>query len=116
MFMLPVTDTQPMYIYCSQAQHCQQGMVMIINPPDDGAVQQYAKKAAKARNNVSPRGGVSGGSVVNNAAGTMPRNGVLGANPGDAATTGKGKGKNGSVGAGGLAGLLGGNGKGKNKN
>ncbi|KAF2786400.1 Cupredoxin [Melanomma pulvis-pyrius CBS 109.77] len=32
-FSMPVTDTQPMYIYCSQAQHCQQGMVMVINPP-----------------------------------------------------------------------------------
>ncbi|KAH7083996.1 hypothetical protein FB567DRAFT_474115, partial [Paraphoma chrysanthemicola] len=115
MFMVPITDTQPMYIYCSQAQHCQQGMVMIINPPDDAAVQQYANKAAKARNNVSPRGGMSGGTVMNNAAGTNPRN-VLGANQGDAATTttgkgkGKGKGKNAGgagAGAGGLAALLG---------
>jgi hypothetical protein len=32
-FSMPVMDTQPMYIYCSQAQHCQQGMVMVINPP-----------------------------------------------------------------------------------
>ncbi|PVH94095.1 hypothetical protein DM02DRAFT_694116 [Periconia macrospinosa] len=72
MFMVPITDTNPMYIYCSQAQHCQQGMVMVINPPNANAVQQYANKAAKAKNNVSPRGGVSGGTVQNNAAGTNP--------------------------------------------
>ena len=115
MFMVPITDNQPMYIYCSQAQHCQQGMVMVINPPNDAAVQQYANKAAQANNNVSPKGGISGGQMINNAAGTNPPNGVLGANAGDAATTantGKGKGNGGNNGAGGLlAGLLGGKGK-----
>ncbi|KAF2646695.1 hypothetical protein P280DRAFT_363583, partial [Massarina eburnea CBS 473.64] len=73
MFMVPITDSNPMYIYCSQAQHCQQGMVMVINPPNNNAVQQYANKAAKAKNNVSPKGGLSGGSVQNNAAGTTPK-------------------------------------------
>jgi hypothetical protein len=84
MFMVPVTDNQPMYIYCSQAQHCQQGMVMVINPPNNAAVQQYAAKAAKAKNNVSPPGSVAGGRVLNNAAGTNPK-AVLGATQGDAA-------------------------------
>jgi plastocyanin len=111
-------NDQPMYIYCSQAQHCQQGMVMVINPPNAAAVQQYANKAAKARNNVSPRGGMSGGTVLNNAAGTNPRNGVLGANAGDAATKGKGnKNSNANGAAGGLlAGVLGGKTKQTNGN
>jgi hypothetical protein len=98
-----------MYIYCSQAQHCQQGMVMVINPPNAAAVTQYQNKAAQANNNVSPKGGLSGGQMINDNAGTNPKN-VLGAQAGDAATTattGKGKGKA----AGGLAGLLGGLGK-----
>ncbi|KAF2107782.1 hypothetical protein BDV96DRAFT_606327 [Lophiotrema nucula] len=123
MFMVPITDAQPMYIYCSQAQHCQQGMVMVINPPSANAVSQYANKAAQANNNVSPRGGMSGGSVTNNKAGTNPRN-VLGGNAGDAAgtqTTAKGKGKGkakakagaNAGAAAGVAALLGG--KGKNK-
>ncbi|KAF2684636.1 hypothetical protein K458DRAFT_442941 [Lentithecium fluviatile CBS 122367] len=119
MFMLPITDTNPMYIYCSQAQHCQQGMVMVINPPDANAVQKYQNKAARANNNVSPQGGISGGSVVNNAAGTNPPNGVLGANqPAGPAANGKGKGKGKGKAAGGvagaLAGLVGGKGKGNN--
>jgi hypothetical protein len=104
MFMVPITDTDPMYIYCSQAQHCQQGMVMVINPPNAQAVTQYANKAAQANNNISPKGGLSGGQMVNDAAGTNPKN-VLGATAGDAATpatTKAGKG-----GAGGLAGLFG---------
>ncbi|KAF1954208.1 hypothetical protein CC80DRAFT_476508 [Byssothecium circinans] len=100
-FMVPIADSNPMYIYCSQAQHCQQGMVMVINPPDNNAVQQYANRAAKAKNNVSPRGGVSGGSVQNNAAGTTP-NVIAGQNmpagpngqiTAQTAGTGKGKGK-----------------------
>lgn len=85
---------------------------MVINPASDNAVQQYANKAAKARKNVSPQGGVSGGSVQNNAAGTTPAviagsqmpagpNGQITAQQ---AGNGKGKGK-GAAGA--LAGLLG---------
>lgn len=110
MFMVPITDNQPIYIYCSQAQHCQQGMVMVINPPNDNAVTQYANRAAQTNNNVSPRGGMSGGSITNNNAGTNPRN-VLGAQAGDAATANtnnNGGKKNGGGAAGGLAALLGG--------
>ncbi|CAE7033507.1 hypothetical protein CFE70_004822 [Pyrenophora teres f. teres 0-1] len=89
MFMVPVTDNQPMYIYCPQAQHCQQGMVMVINPPSAAAVTQYQNKAAQANNNVAPAGGINGGQMINNVAGTNPKK-VLGAQAGDAA---KGKGK-----------------------
>jgi hypothetical protein len=102
-----------MYIYCSQAQHCQQGMVMVINPPNGNAVTQYQNKAAQAKNNVSPKGGMSGGSITNNKAGTNPKN-VLGAQAGDAATAAtnnggkKNGGGNGGGAAGGLAALLGG--------
>ncbi|KAL6707247.1 hypothetical protein ACN47E_004235 [Coniothyrium glycines] len=117
MFMVPITDNQPMYIYCSQAQHCQQGMVMVINPPSPQAVAQYAQEAAQANNNVSPRGGVSGGSVRNNAAGTNPRS-VLGANAGDAATTSRNSGNSGNSGNNGNNSKntnAGGNGKNRNK-
>ncbi|KAJ4344666.1 uncharacterized protein N0V89_012410 [Didymosphaeria variabile] len=97
MFMVPVTDNQPMYIYCSQAQHCQQGMVMVVNPPAAGmGVAQYRQLAAQANQNKSPKGGISGGQIVNNAAGTNPPNGVLGAAAATAQTNGgngKGKGK-----------------------
>lgn len=86
---------------------------MVINPPNANAVTQYANKAAKAKNNVSPKGGVSGGTVQNNAAGTTPAviagsqmpagpNGQITAQAatGNGNGNGKGKGK-------GLAGLLG---------
>lgn len=67
-FTVPIVDREPLYIYSSQGQDCQQGMVMIVNPSSAAAVQEYASKAATAGDNVSPKGGVSGGMVVNNAA------------------------------------------------
>jgi len=30
-FNVVVSNTNPMFIYCAQAQHCQQGMVMMVN-------------------------------------------------------------------------------------
>jgi plastocyanin len=101
-FMVPITDNAPMYIYCSQAQHCQQGMVMVINPPDATAVTNYQNLAAQQRNNVSPQGGISGGQVINDASQTNPKN-VLGGNAGDAATPQTGNGGNGKNGGNGNA-------------
>ena len=85
---------------------------MVINPPNANAVTAYANKAANANNNVSPKGGLSGGSMVNDNAGTNPKN-VLGANAGDAAGSAT-PAKGGA--AGGLAALLGGKGKGNKGN
>ena len=31
-FVISINDTNPIYLYCSQALHCQAGMVAIINP------------------------------------------------------------------------------------
>lgn len=113
-FMVPIVDSDPMYIYCSQAQHCQQGMVMVINPPNDNAVQKYRQKAAQANNNVSPKGGMSGGSIKNNAAGTKPKS-VLGGTAGDAAPATNSNGGNGNAKSKANNGGNNGNGKG-NKN
>lgn len=70
---------------------------MVINPPDDNAVTKYAQKAAQAQKNVSPRGGMSGGSIQNNAAGTTPKS-VLGGTAGDAAPPKNAKANNGGKG------------------
>jgi plastocyanin len=32
-FTITINDTNPIWIYCSQQEHCQLGMVMVINPP-----------------------------------------------------------------------------------
>ncbi|KAL2072824.1 hypothetical protein VTL71DRAFT_12167 [Oculimacula yallundae] len=60
-FTMVVQDTQPMYMYCAAANHCQQGMVMTINAAsaDTRAFQSAAKKA---RNNVAANN-VNGGNA-----------------------------------------------------
>jgi len=63
-FSVQVQDTNPITVYCAQAQHCQQGMVMVINPTDNGATSlaAYKRVTAKAKNNVAPNG-VNGGQL-----------------------------------------------------
>ena len=31
-FNMPVTSTEPMFLYCATGPHCQEGQVMVINP------------------------------------------------------------------------------------
>ena len=31
-FNMPVTSTEPMFLYCATGPHCQEGQVMIVNP------------------------------------------------------------------------------------
>jgi hypothetical protein len=67
---------------------------MVVNPPAAGmGVAQYRQLAAKAKQNKSPKGGLSGGQVLNNAAGTNPANGVVGAAAATAQTAITGKAK-----------------------
>ncbi|KAF2673389.1 Cupredoxin [Microthyrium microscopicum] len=58
-YTVPVRDTQPMWFYCPQGRHCQDGMVGVINPPTGQTVDTYKAAAAKAANNVVPSGGVT---------------------------------------------------------
>ncbi|MCJ1284902.1 hypothetical protein MMC26_004239 [Xylographa opegraphella] len=54
MFTILINDTQPIWYYCSQGMHCQNGMVGVINPPMNATVVQFAAIAAKATMNLSP--------------------------------------------------------------
>lgn len=63
-FNVMVNNTDPMFYYCSQARHCQNGMVGAVNAEDD-AVEKYKSDAASADENVSPES-VFGGMVVEN--------------------------------------------------
>ncbi|KAK5651360.1 hypothetical protein OQA88_12593 [Cercophora sp. LCS_1] len=60
-----VSTGQPMWYYCATGQHCQGGMVGVINPPSNGArtIQQYTAAAAGAAQNVAPAA-VQGGEVA----------------------------------------------------
>jgi len=66
-YTIMVNDTKPIWLYCSQAKHCQSGMTMVINVAATGnstlAAYQTLAKAATA--NLAP-GGVSGGVAGSN--------------------------------------------------
>ncbi|KAI8203257.1 hypothetical protein K4K52_005656, partial [Colletotrichum sp. SAR 10_76] len=55
-FSVKVDDASPKWFYCATAQHCQGGMVGVINAPSSGGktVDAYKEAAAKAAKNVAP--------------------------------------------------------------
>jgi len=63
-FVISITDPNPIYLYCSQASHCNAGMVGIINPSNDHPFEAYAAAAATASVISSPETTLRGGSVV----------------------------------------------------
>ncbi|KAL5533378.1 hypothetical protein ACEPAF_5154 [Sanghuangporus sanghuang] len=44
--VLQITDTNPIWVYCRQSGHCQQGMVFAVNPGDQFAAFQAAANAS----------------------------------------------------------------------
>ncbi|KAI3391532.1 hypothetical protein diail_7176 [Diaporthe ilicicola] len=81
-FTVPVMNTQPMFLYCAQAMHCQQGMVMTVNAQPTDLID-YFNAAAAAPANIPARS-VAGGIV-----GAIPlANAVLPKGPAPAAANG----------------------------
>lgn len=56
---LTVTDTNPVWVYCRQANHCQQGMVFAVNPGNNFAAFQAA-----ATGGASATSSAAGGAVA----------------------------------------------------
>ncbi|KAJ4355766.1 uncharacterized protein N0V89_003786 [Didymosphaeria variabile] len=78
-FMVNITNaSQPLWFYCSRAEHCQDGMVGVINAPTSGqkTLAAFMKAAANATNNTSPvttagaGGMLMNGTTMNGTAGT----------------------------------------------
>jgi len=50
-YTIQVNDTKPLWLYCAQGRHCQNGMVMVINEPTNNAsrtLENYKALAAQA--------------------------------------------------------------------
>jgi len=77
-FTVQVQDTNPITVYCAQAQHCQAGMVMVINPSATGATSlaKYQALSKQATTN-TPAKAVNGGALANLVQGTAA-NGAVG--------------------------------------
>ncbi|KAF3802579.1 putative GPI-anchored cupredoxin [Colletotrichum gloeosporioides] len=71
-FSVKVEDASPKWFYCATAQHCQGGMVGVINAPSSGGrtVDAYKEAAAKAEKNVAPAS--TGGGTLGPAATGSP--------------------------------------------
>lgn len=69
MFSVMVNDTKPHWIYCSQHSHCQNGMVMVINPAANSpnTLDAYMSAAKKTTSSTSGTT-VEGGNVAANVA------------------------------------------------
>lgn len=52
---LNVTTTEPVWVYCRQANHCQQGMVFAINPGNQFSAFQAAARSSTATSSAVPR-------------------------------------------------------------
>ncbi|KAK4238819.1 hypothetical protein C8A03DRAFT_43487 [Achaetomium macrosporum] len=49
-FTITINDTKPLWLYCAQGKHCENGMVMVINEPTTNAsrtLENYKALAAK---------------------------------------------------------------------
>jgi plastocyanin len=53
-FTITVQNTNPIWFYCSQAKHCQAGMVGAINPTANKTLADFTSRAAQAAANLSP--------------------------------------------------------------
>ncbi|KAF2678913.1 hypothetical protein K458DRAFT_134068 [Lentithecium fluviatile CBS 122367] len=62
-FNMPVTSTDPMFIFCATGPHCQEGQVMIINPANAQQVVDFVKAAQgtdKSVDGATTAGGTAG--------------------------------------------------------
>ncbi|KAL8641429.1 MAG: hypothetical protein Q9228_001748 [Teloschistes exilis] len=56
-YTIMVNDTKPIWYYCSQGDHCQDGMVGVINPPaanKSRTIESFTSLAKQATENLSP--------------------------------------------------------------
>jgi len=51
-FNMPITTSDPMFLFCATGPHCQEGQVMVVNPTNDDQLLTYAKLATTAKQTV----------------------------------------------------------------
>ncbi|KAF1964188.1 Cupredoxin [Bimuria novae-zelandiae CBS 107.79] len=108
-FMIEIKNaSQPLWYYCSRGNHCQEGMVGVINPPASGqkTLAAFAKAAANATNSTSPTSATAVGGMLMNGT-SMDGSGTNGTNsPGAASMLSASKGAIFTVAVGMVASLL----------
>ncbi|KAH6884420.1 Cupredoxin, partial [Thelonectria olida] len=59
-FSVTINNTEPIFYYCGVGDHCQDGMVGVINQGSDETLDDYKSAAEKASSNVSPKSAYGG--------------------------------------------------------
>ncbi|EQL34753.1 hypothetical protein BDFG_03456 [Blastomyces dermatitidis ATCC 26199] len=64
-FTVMINDTNPVWLFCGQNNHCQNGMVMVINPPDapDRGIEAFRSLATSGGGGSWGDGGGIGGGI-----------------------------------------------------
>ncbi|WQF82028.1 Putative cupredoxin [Colletotrichum destructivum] len=92
-FTVMVNSTAPMWLYCSQGKHCQNGMVMVINENSRANATRTIENYAKAAKNVPQAQIPGGGSAGGNGGGSAsPTGGAGGGSNGGGSNGGSGGG------------------------
>lgn len=88
-YTVMVQDESPMWVYCSQGQHCQSGMVMVVNENtaanSSRSLDEYKRLAAEAPDNLAGDVAGIGGETGTTPEPTEPEDGETEA-PGDDTT------------------------------
>lgn len=72
-FTVTLDNTDPKWLYCSYGNHCQDGMVMVINAPQGKSLGTYKANSVSTQSGSQPKvegGDVSGQSSGSSSAGT----------------------------------------------
>jgi len=90
-FQVTVNDTNPIWYYCSQEDHCQSGMVGVVNPPTSGdTLAAYLKAAALTSTSETPaavQGGIVAAAPGSSSVPTSSMSSMMSMSSGMAATT-----------------------------
>ncbi|KAF4980780.1 hypothetical protein FZEAL_3294 [Fusarium zealandicum] len=89
-FSLTIKSEEPMWYYCATGQHCQGGMVGVINAPSSGqrTLERFTEDAADADNNIEPSstgGGKIGPAASGSASGSASASASASSTSGSAA-------------------------------
>ncbi|MCJ1430311.1 hypothetical protein MMC29_008228 [Sticta canariensis] len=67
-FTVTVNNTDPIWLYCSTAGHCQGGMAMVVNEPKDKTLKTYQDNSKEATS--SSQSEVAGGVISDQSSGS----------------------------------------------
>jgi len=89
-YTIQINNTSPLWLYCAQGRHCENGMAMVINAPENNpnrTLASYKSLAAQAQTILPGNGNATGGTTGStDSPDGSPTTGTDGADGADGAT------------------------------